>query len=967
MGPEPGPPRERSATAKLYDLAKPIADENERNGMRIIPTLTALALLPGLATAAGPAAAPDYAKQIRPLLQKYCVGCHAADEPEGKLSLESFSELLKGGRRGAAVVAGDAQSSRLFRMLNGTLKPSMPPADSEQPSAEEIELMRLWIEAGARGPDGAEPDLRTLVTPELAPASDARNPILSMDWSPTADLIAVGRFQNVELRDENGSRVVRTLTGLPGKVTDVVFNAAGSQLVTASGITGLKGEAALWDVASGRLIRSFTGHRDILYAVALSPDGRLLATAGYDRIIRLWNTSDGSLLNELSGHNGAVYDLDFHPDGAVLASASADETVKLWRVSDGQRLDTLSQPLKEQYSVQFSPNGRFLAAAGADNRIRVWRFVSRTRPRINPLIVARFAHEGAIVRLCYDATGKRLVSVAEDHTIKIWDARSVVQVIAHTNQPDSIAAVAVHPQAAKFLVGRMDGTLDQFPISMQPARTNVASLSDTAAALPETVPVQAIQEVEPNNSVEQPQDISLPAEIAGTIHPLETAANDVDVFRFEAQDGEQWVFEINAARSKSPLDSRIEIVDEAGQPIPRVLLRAVRDSYFTFRGKDSTTSDDYRLHNWQEMELNEYLYADGEVVKLWLYPRGPDSGYKVYPGRGSRWTYFDTTPTSHALNASCYIVEPYPPGSELPPNGLPTFTVYYENDDDARRELGSDSRLLFTAPTSGQFCVRVRDARDFGGADYRYKLTIRPRQPDFQVTLGGAKLAPGVGSGQEFNVTAKRKDNFEGPIDVHIKGLPDDLVATTPLTIEAEQTIAFGTLSAVSGAEPRQLTPEELAAIEVTAQATIRGKQVVHPVQGFQELKIEAAPKLLVRVLPDDGREYQPEDLLNIEPVELTIAPGETITARVQLIRNGFDGDVQFGKEDSGRNLPHGIIVDNIGLNGLMIFKGQNERQVFLSAADWVPETTRTFHLMARTAGNQTSFPVRLRVKSRSE
>ena len=81
--------------------------------------------------------------------------------------------------------------------------------------------------------------------------------------------------------------------------------------------------------------------------------------------------------------------------------------------------------------------------------------------------------------------------------------------------------------------------------------------------------------------------------------------------------------------------------------------------------KTTTESGDFRVFNWQEMKLDEYLYSNGEVVKLWLYPRGPDSGFVAYPGQGSRWGYFDTTPLSHALGEPCYIVEPHPPGTKL--------------------------------------------------------------------------------------------------------------------------------------------------------------------------------------------------------------------------------------------------------------------------------------------------------------
>ena len=60
-------------------------------------------------------------------------------------------------------------------------------------------------------------------------------------------------------------------------------------------------------------------------------------------------------------------------------------------------------------------------------------------------------------------------------------------------------------------------------------------------------------------------------------------------------------------------------------------------------------SNDFRLFGWQEIGLDQYLYSNGEVTKTWMHPRGPDSGFDVYPGTGTRYTYFGTTHTTHAL------------------------------------------------------------------------------------------------------------------------------------------------------------------------------------------------------------------------------------------------------------------------------------------------------------------------------
>ncbi len=93
------------------------------------------------------------------------------------------------------------------------------------------------------------------------------------------------------------------------------------------------------------------------------------------------------------------------------------------------------------------------------------------------------------------------------------------------------------------------------------------------------------------------------------------------------------------------------------------------------------------------------------------------------------------------------------------------------------------------------------------------------------------------------------------------------------------------------------------------------------------------------------------------------IAPGQTISARVRITRNDFKERVPLGKEDAGRNLPHGVIVDNIGLNGLMIVEGQTEQTFYLTAAKWMTDQTRLFHLKADVDGGLTTLPVILHVK----
>ena len=356
-----------------------------------------------------------------------------------------------------------------------------------------------------------------------------------------------------------------------------------------------------------------------------------------------------------------------------------------------------------------------------------------------------------------------------------------------------------------------------------------------------------------------------------------------------------------------------------------------------------------------EMELNEYLYANGEVSRLWLYPRGPDSGFKVYPGRGNRHTAFFTTALTHPLGEPCYIVEPLAPGTSVVPNGLPVYTLYWENDDDPTRRWGADSQLWFEAPGDGDYLVRVTDVRGFGAAeDYHYTLTLRPTQPSFDVSIGGKDPKVSPGSGREITFSIERHEGFSGPVEIEITGMPEGFSASSPITIQAEQSQAIGVIHASPNAPDPDKAADE--AIHITATASIGGKTITTSLGNLGDVQLGETPKITVEIVSNEG------ESASETPLELRIRPGETISAHVRAVRHDFGGRIELGGDDSGRNLPHGLYVDNIGLNGLLIVEGQTEREFFITAAPWVPAGSRPFHLRATADGGQASKPVVIHV-----
>ena len=902
----------------------------------------------------------DFEKQIHPVLKKYCGGCHNQADMEGDFSVDSYESLMDG----EAVEAGDSSESVMIQMMTGEMEPVMPPEDQIRPKQKDIDLIAKWIDAGAKpsprknmAPKSIEKQKPAV--PKPAPPAIIRDsqPITSVAWS-FAELIALGRFGQVEILDANSLKRVQLLSGFPGKVNSVRFISNTNRVVTAGGITGVSGSAIIWDAKSGKRITTVGGHRDAVYDAIVSPDGRLLATAGYDRKIILWDCVTGDEIRSLNGHNDAVFNLDFSQDSQVLISASGDQTIKVWDVETGTRLDTLGQPLKEQLSAMFSPDNQFIAGAGRDHRIRVWNFVSRDGVRTNPLLMSRFAHEAPILKLVYSPDGKKLFTTSEDRTIKIWDAQSLQQIDTLDGQSDFCSAIAISPDSSAFIVGRMDGSWQRvlIPDAMPKFATPTNTSSEPSIKYTSTSQAE-FSESEPNNDVGSANAIEVPVRIRAAIAPDDGA--DEDVFKFHARAGQTLVFETKTDRKKTSLDTRIQILDDAGKKVPRVLLSAVRDSYFTFRGKDSSTSDDFRVHNWEEMKLNEYLYAQGEVVKLFLHPRGPDSGFKVYPGSGRRHTFFDTTAMSHALHEPCYIVRPFPVNTKFQPTGLPVFTVYYENDDDPKRRAGTDSRLMFTAPNDGKYYVRVSGVGDVKNASSDYELQVRPPKPDFNVRLNHPKHLHS-GSSQEFSLRANRADGYSGPIKVELANIPDGIIVTSPIVIESGHELALGNIFLNAG--NKKISAKEVAAIKATARAVVEGAEVQKPVNGFGNLEIKPDPKVQIRIVSPDT---PANDLFASPPEEMdefTVRAGSKLSAKVVAKRLNHSGRISFGNEDSGRNLPHGVYVSDIGLNGLMITQKNNEQHFFITVEEWVQPMTRTFHVRANNVDGIASWPVKIKI-----
>lgn len=319
----------------------------------------------------------SFRSQVAPVLLENCVSCHNAKKAEGGYRLDAFSEISKPGDSATDPLqkTGDEPGELIRRLTSKDEFERMPPESDPLPETQ-IQLIRRWIDGGARF-DGEDPAERLpfLIPPPTHPHSPRKYrtpvPVAALAFSPDGEQVYCGGYHELLVWDLQGT-LVRRIENVGQQVFDIEFFPDEKQIAVACGQPGKSGEVRIIDSSSGEVRAVVARSTDVIWDVAFRPGSNELAVACADKSIRIVNLENLEETLVLQSHADWVTGVFWTPDGNTLVSSSRDKSAKVFDIEKEQLLISYKGHHSAVRGLAVSSDGKQVFSVGDDKKLHRW-------------------------------------------------------------------------------------------------------------------------------------------------------------------------------------------------------------------------------------------------------------------------------------------------------------------------------------------------------------------------------------------------------------------------------------------------------------------------------------------------------------------------------------------------------------------------------------------------------------------